>query len=175
MIQEPLVRVLFDYEVWATRQLLTACRALAPEQFERPLEIGPGSLERTVTHLISSMRFFADRLNRQPARPRLERDGQRHTAADLSDHFERAAEELRQAVALMLERQALTAPLHWTDSDEGEIAAVDTVTYAVALAQIIDHGIHHRTQAMDMLRLLGVGLPMDWHPFDWDEAVRLGS
>jgi uncharacterized damage-inducible protein DinB len=174
MLQEPLVRVLFDYEVWATRQLLGACQALAPEQWERPSGLGHGSLARTLTHQVSSMLFFTDRLKRQPARPRLEHDGQTYTAAELGDHFARAAEELRQAVALALERHALSDPLHWTDSDEGEIAAEDTITYAVALAQIIDHGIHHRTQAMDMLRLLGVALPMEWHPFDWDEAVRLG-
>ena len=72
----------------------------------------------------------------------------------------------------MVARHKLDDVLNWTETDEGEIAPNDQVTYAVALAQIVDHGIHHRTQAMEMLRLLGVERPMDWHPFDWDEAVR---
>ena len=175
MIQDPLAKVLFDVDFWSTRQLLAACQALAPEQFERPMPIGPGSLERTLTHMVSAMFFFADRLSRRPARPRLERDGVAHSAADLTDRFERAAEELAQAVAIALEQHPLYDTLNWTDTDEGEIAPDDQATYAVVLAQIIDHSIHHRTEAMDMLRLLGVAVPMDWHPFDWDEAVRFGK
>ena len=175
MIQDPLAKVLFDVDFWSTRQLLAACLALSPEQYARAMPIGPGSLERTLTHMISAMFFFTDRLNRQPARPRLERDGEAHSATDLSDRFERAAEELAQAVAIAIEQHPLYDTLNWTDSDEGEIAPDDQVSYAVALAQIIDHGIHHRTEAMDMLRLLGIAVPMDWHPFDWDEALRLGK
>jgi uncharacterized damage-inducible protein DinB len=174
MIQDLLVRTLFEVDFWSTRHLLATCRALTPEQFERPFDLGPGSLERTLTHMVSALLFFSDRLMRRPARPRLERDGQSHSAADLTERFERAAEELAQAVALALERHPLTDMLKWTDSDEDEVAPDDQANYAVVLAQIIDHGIHHRTQAMDMLRLLGVAAPMDWHPFEWDEAVRFG-
>jgi uncharacterized damage-inducible protein DinB len=168
-----LLGALLDYDVWATRQLLGVCRGLTPGQFEQPLPIGLGSLERTLTHLVSATFFFADRLARRPARPRLERDGQPHGAADLSERFEHAAEELAQAVAMALANHALTDMLQWTDTDVAEPRADDTVGYAVALAQIIDHGIHHRTQTVDMLALLGARMPMEWHPFDWDEAIRL--
>jgi uncharacterized damage-inducible protein DinB len=173
MIQDPLVRVLFEHDFWSTRQLLAACRALTPEQFERALPIGAGSLQRTLTHLVSTMYFYADRLARQPARPRLERDGEAYSAAALYERFERTAAELAQAMAIALERHALTDMLQWTDTDADPAAPDDSASYAVVVAQIVDHGIHHRTQAMDMLTLLGVQVPMDWHPFEWDEAVRL--
>ena len=174
-IPDPLLKVLFEVDFWATRQLLAACCALPPEQFQRDLGIGPGSLERTLTHLVGTLSFFADRLARRPARPRLESDGQRHDAAELTEHFERAAVELEQAAGAAQARHALSDTLNWTDSDEGQIEAADQLSYAVAFAQIIDHGIHHRTQAMDMLELLRVAQSVDWHPFDWDEAVRFGK
>ena len=167
-----LVNALFESDFWSTRQLLAACRALPPEQFERVLGLGPGSLERTLTHSVGTMFFFADRLNRQPPRPRLEKDGQRHRAEELTTLFEQGAAELMQAVSNVLAARRLDDTLNWTDSDDGETAPEDKITYAVALAQMVDHGIHHRTQAMDMLTLLGVPGAMDWHPFDWDEAVR---
>ena len=78
------------------------------------------------------------------------------------------------AVTQAVDNHGLDETLNWTDSDDGEIAPEDQITYAVALAQMVDHGIHHRTQAMEMLRLLGVAGEKPWHPFDWDEAVRLG-
>ncbi len=172
-MQDVMLKVLFESDHWATRELLAVCRGLSAGQFEKPLKLGPGSLQRTLTHLVSAMFFFADRLARRPARPRLEQNGKRHDAAELSALFERAAAELTQAAAAALAEHGLEDTLNWTDSDAGEIAEEDQVSYAVALAQIIDHGTHHRTQAMDMLELLGVVHPMNWHPFDWDEAVRL--
>jgi uncharacterized damage-inducible protein DinB len=171
-MQDQILRVLFDTDRWAMRQLLAECQRLSQEQFERELVLGAESLERTVTHMVSTLFYFADRLERRPARPRLERAGQRHSAAELSNLYERGADELDAAVTSALARHALSHTLNWTDSDEGEIAAEDQVSYAVALAQMVDHAIHHRTQVMDMLKLLGVERPMPWHPFDWDEAVR---
>ncbi len=174
-MQDQILKVLFDTDRWAMRQLLAECRGLTQAQFERELVLGAESLERTVTHMVSTLFFFADRLERQPRRPRLERDGQPHSAAELSELYERGANELEAAVTSTLAQHALSDTLNWTDSDEGEIAAEDQVSYAVALAQMIDHAIHHRTQVMDMLKLLGVERPMPWHPFDWDEAVRLNA
>jgi len=37
---------------------------------------------------------------------------------------------------------------------------------------MIDHGIQHRTQAADMLELLGKGPPTALSPFGWDEVQR---
>ncbi len=168
-----LLNALFESDFWSTRQLLAVCRALPPDQFERDLGLGPGSLERTLTHTVGTLFFFADRLNRRPPRPRLEKDGQRHSAEELTALFEQGAAELMQALRADVAAHSLEDTLNWTDSDDSEIAPEDQITYAVALAQMVDHGIHHRTQAMDMLTLLGASAEMNWHPFDWDEAVRL--
>ena len=172
MIDDALLKVLFATDVWSTRQLLAECRALSPAAFAQDLGVGRQSLRDTLTHLVDAMLFYVDRLERRPRLLNLGRDGRDHDLLALTDLFERAARELEAAVATVVARHKLDDVLNWTETDEGEIAPSDQVTYAVALAQIVDHGIHHRTQAMEMLRLLGVERPMDWHPFDWDEAVR---
>lgn len=171
-MKDVMTETLFAYESWATRQLLEACSALSRAQFEQPLGLGHGNLERTLAHLVGALTFFADRLHRRVPRPRIDRDGTTHTPAGLLAHFDVAEGELRQAVAQTLATHAVTDLLNWTHTDEGEIDPLDRVPYAVALAQMLDHSNHHRTQALDMLRLLGVQAPMEWHPFEWDEAMR---
>ena len=171
-MKDVLLNTMFQVESWATRQVLEECCALTQAQFEQPLGLGHGNLERTLAHLVGALTFFADRLNRQKPRPRIDRDGTTHTPAELLAHFDIADSELHQAVAKTLGAHALTDLLNWTNTDEGEIDPLDRVIYAVALAQMLDHSNHHRTQAIDMLRLLGVEKQMEWHPFEWDEAMR---
>jgi uncharacterized damage-inducible protein DinB len=169
------VNVLFQYESWATRHLLEECCALPQAQFEKPLGLGHGNLERTLAHLVGALTFFADRLNRHRPRPRADRDGAIHTPAELLAFFDMADRELREAVSKTLDAHAPTDLLNWTNTDEGEIDPLDRVTYAVAFAQMLDHSNHHRTQAIDMLRLLGIEKPMEWHPFEWDEVMRANA
>jgi uncharacterized damage-inducible protein DinB len=168
---DTLIQVLFAYDAWANRQLLAACRTVSQEQFEAELNIGPGSLSATIAHLISAMFFFADRLNREAPRPRWNQDT-RQTPDTLALILEQAIQELQLAVTNTLTAHDLTDILNWTDTDLEVGDPVDQITYAIALAQIVDHGIHHRTQAMAMLQQLGVEATTDWHPFEWDEASR---
>jgi uncharacterized damage-inducible protein DinB len=167
-----LVDVLFRYDLWATRRVLETCGRLSQAQFEQNLGLGHGSLERTLSHLVGAMAFFADRLNQTSPRPRPDRDGRSRTPAELLELFQAAGRDLREAVARCLAAHAMEDRLNWTDDDSGQVDPAEQVSYAVALAQMIDHGIHHRAQAVDMLRLLGVDDAMEWHPFEWDEAER---
>jgi uncharacterized damage-inducible protein DinB len=89
--------------------------------------------------------------------------------------FDRAALEFDQALSAATRLYTLEDTLPWTDDSSVEVAAEDQLSYAVALAQMVDHGIHHRAQVCDMLRLLGYQGPTDWHPFEWEETVRLNK
>ena len=166
------VNVLFASDNWANRLLLEECQTLTQEQFERPLGLGHGSIESTLAHLIGGMIFFADRLNRTPRRPRPDRDDIRRSPAELRDIFNMAEADLQKAIAKTATAHSMTDLLNWTDTDTSDIDPHDKVAYAVVFAQMIDHSIHHRTQIMDMLNLLGINKPMDWHPFEWDEATH---
>jgi uncharacterized damage-inducible protein DinB len=171
-MNNPLIDVLFAYEGWATRHLLEECQVLTREQMEEPLGLGHGNIQLTLVHLIGSMVFFADRLNRTRPRPRPDRDHVYRTPQELLSLFEEIHRELYEAVERTVASHSLSDILNWTDDDADIPDPLDQTTYAVALAQMIDHGIHHRTQIMDMLGLLGIDNPMDWHPFEWEESTR---
>lgn len=168
-----LLDVLLAYDAWATRRLLEECLALTPEQFAQDFGVGPGSLERTTAHLVGAAMFFADRFARRPARNRPDRDGQAHSAAELLGLFDTAARDLDAAVREAAGRHALTEPLQWTDTDVPDPNPEDLTTYGVALAHMFDHGVVHRTEAIVMLRSLGVTKRMELHPFEWEEATRV--
>src|SRR5262245_56251817 len=65
-----LLKTLFDHDAWGTRRLLELCRTLTPEEFNRTLPISRGSLEKLCRHLVGTMFYFTDRLNRTPHKPR---------------------------------------------------------------------------------------------------------
>jgi uncharacterized damage-inducible protein DinB len=171
-VNHPFLETLFAYDRWATRTLIEVCAELSQEEFERRVGIGPGSVERTINHLVGAMFFFADRLNRCAPRPRLEKEGRTRMAEELLVLFDQADREFGEAVTRTIETHTMSDPLNWTDTDKGPIDPEDQIPYALALAQMIDHGIQHRTQVADMLELLGKGLPQELSPFVWDEVLR---
>ena len=174
-MNNPLIDVLFTYDSWATRCLLEECRTLTQDQLEQPLKLGHGNIERTLLHLIGSMMFFADRLNRKSPRTRPDHDNIFRTPEQLLHLFDMANRELHEAIAKTVVSHSLADILNWTDQDTDDIDPLDQISYAVALAQMIDHNIHHRTQVTDMLTLLGIDKPLDWHPFEWEETTRSPS
>jgi uncharacterized damage-inducible protein DinB len=46
------IRLLYDYNEWATRKILTASAKLSPEQFVTPAPYGGGSLRGTLVHVL---------------------------------------------------------------------------------------------------------------------------
>jgi uncharacterized damage-inducible protein DinB len=173
-MKQPLLETLFACDRWATRAMIEACGKLSQEEFKRQIGLGPGSVERTLNHLVGAMFFFADRLSRCAPRLRLEEDGRIKTAGELRALFDQADRDLGEAVQRAIETHTMADLLNWTDTDEGEIDPDDQIPYALAFAQMIDHGIQHRTQVADMLELLGKGLPTAISPFVWDNTVRTG-
>ncbi|MFT3893891.1 MAG: DinB family protein [Anaerolineales bacterium] len=169
---DPFIDVLFAYDSWANRQLFEEILHLSQDELERPLGLGHGNIEQTLLHIIGGMIFFADRLERRIPRPRPDRDNIRRTPGEIVQLFDTADREFQEAIIKTVEAHALTDILNWTDDDLGEIDPLDQIPYAIALAQMIDHNVHHRTQVIDMLGLVGINKPMDWHPFEWDETTR---
>ena len=49
----PILR-LHEHRIWATGQLLKACRELSEEQLRQPFEIGQGTLWKTLCHLYAA-------------------------------------------------------------------------------------------------------------------------
>lgn len=153
--------ILLRWNHWAVGEVLTRCEGLNPERFHRRFEIGPGSLHDTLTHIISTMRRWADRLTERPVRPSLERppawftdptDGRERTVAELRALLDDATADLAKAIAHArqagLERQiSLTLP-----SPDGP--APHTLTACGMILHALTHGRYHLAQCVNMLRHL---------------------
>jgi uncharacterized damage-inducible protein DinB len=157
MTHDPLT-ILLAHDRWATHQLLDACGGLTPEQFHQPFEMGPGSLHNTVEHILGAMRFCADLVAGREPRPRLEVPNSRRTVPELRALLDECHDEF--------DALATSLPL------DGQVKRTRngqtyTFTRGAVVAHVMTHGTHHRAQALNMLRRLGVSpLPksavMEW-------------
>jgi len=135
---------LLHHNRWANAQLLDACAGLSEAQLHERFEIGPGSLHDTLVHILGALCVWVDVLNTRPVRPRAE--GQTFTVPDLRARLESVADEL-DAVARAHDPAGLV-----TRERDGKSY---TFTRATILTHVTTHGMHHRAQAINMLRRLG--------------------
>lgn len=162
MTQDNPLEILFATDLWATRQILDACERLSPEQFSRKFEMGFGSLQATITHLIASMRGWSDALAQREFRQRIDQDGKTYSLAELRTLLHEAAEEFRSLV--------YSKPLAATMTRERG-GKVYTFTYAEVATQVMTHGFHHRAQCLNMLRHVGVSPLPPASVLEWTRAT----
>jgi uncharacterized damage-inducible protein DinB len=153
-----------QHNAWATRVLLERCRALTQEQFEQRFDIGPGSLHDTLLHIIGAMLRWSDRLASRAVRPSIEKDKSLRTADQLLDQLGRAECEL-EAVVCKVGRE------HRHDEMMQAEFSLVQFTRGSAIVHVLTHGMHHRAQALNMLRRLGVTDLPEIDPLDWELAT----
>ena len=135
------------HNLWATEQVLNACAALTPEQFQQRFEMGPGSLHRTLAHTLSAMALWTQVLAGQQPGQRLEDDGQIRTPQELMVLLKKFSADF--------EAEARRLPLGdlVTRTRDGKTFQF---TRGAVLMQVTTHAMHHRAQCLNMLRQLGV-------------------
>lgn len=151
----------FDHDAWATREILLAARALSDDAWRRTFAVGPGSLERTLAHLIEASFFFASILGRRAYVPPADFEKGSFSADELLELHARAAAELRTAAERALAERGASVTF------ELPIDSGRHVPLPVALTQMADHGSHHRAQCLWMLREVGAGRGLEVHPLRW--------
>lgn len=152
--------ILLAHNHWATRNLLDACVPLSPEQFHRKFEMGLGNLHDTFGHIIGAMQIWTDVLHQRATRPIT--DGKTRDVPDYLMLLDAACGELDEILR--------SHPL------EGVVARVrdgKTMRYTrgAILTHVTTHGMHHRAQALNMLRHLGVKSLPPSSVAEWTRAV----
>ncbi len=147
---------MLGYKTWARDKLLAAAVDLSDEQLDRPFEMGCGSLRATLHHLWSAERIW---LCRWTGRDRGEFSEQlshpRPDVAAMGGWFRATAEERNAYLAERRSAAALDSPISFVD----RAGTPYTFPLRALLLHVCNHGIHHRAQAMHMLRRLEVPLP----------------
>jgi uncharacterized damage-inducible protein DinB len=146
MIGLETIRECFRFSDWAWDRLLAAVAPLTDAQLDQPFEMGPGSLRATLRHLYGAERNWLARWRGcdQPQFPQ---------ASELA----KPAEFDRAHRALVPERSADVANLDFSQTCTYTNPQGRTYTFALGdvLLHVCNHGIHHRAQAVNMLRRLG--------------------
>ena len=135
--------ILLAHARWADSLLLDHASKLTDAQLDQPFEIGLQTLRATITHNIAAMRAWADVYAERTQRPWIE-DEAPHTLDQLrAMHDETHTDWADLAARLPLDTVLERPPRKFTR--------------AHILAHVTTHSIHHRAQAFNILRHLGVG------------------
>src|SRR5262245_52731893 len=129
----------FRYSTWATQTLMRACQTLTPAQLDQVFEMGPGTVRRTLLHIVDSEMFWADRLRGRTIRKLPSDTNPSATLQEIAAlHVESSAEIEHLADTLFaanaLDRVVPSSSDH--DSKPIRIASV--------LTHVVTHGVHHR-------------------------------
>lgn len=148
---ETTLRILLAHNAWATHRLIDACEPLSDEHLNQRFDIGMGSLHNTLLHIIGAMMRWSDRIAGRTLRPSPENSGQRYSPAQLREMLAEADQDLNAVALELATTEAMVSPLSL--SYEG---TEYRFSKAAALVHVTTHGAHHRAQALNMLRRLGV-------------------
>ncbi len=114
--------------------------------------MGLGSLHDTLTHIISAMRRWTDRIGDATLRPNLE--GESHTFAQLIELHDRAAAGFRDLARRVHADGTFNDPMTIELTSEAGQVERYTFTRGTAIVHVLTHGTHHRAQCIWMLHRL---------------------
>ncbi len=164
MTMEPLKT--YDYLTLARQRIFERVRPLSAEQHAREFPIGPGTLGRTLTHIMISEWYYVQRMLGRDVPP----DEQWPIQEENPPPF--AALEAAWIEQADHTRAALSAVRDWSVDLKYRVTGDDdrpvivTASAADIFTQLVLHEVHHRAQAMNMLRHLGVAVEdLDFNTF----------
>lgn len=146
------LRTLFEYGDWANERLYAAAEALSHEQLDRPFDMGVGSLRATLLHIRFAEQWWLENWVHGPGRPFPELP----TTTGIPELRRLTAETVAGRNALLAELPC--DGLSRIVSAMPRPGIMRTFQLGVTMLQLCLHGVHHRAQAVNMLRRVGGGL-----------------
>ncbi len=160
------IDILLAHDAWATRQILLASEKLTPEQFAQPFDMGPGSLQATLTHILGAIQTWSDTLAQRPLGQRLDASGKTYSPAELLKLLDPITTEF----ATLARAHSLDGLVKRTRNDKEF-----TFARSVVITHVATHGMHHRAQCLNMLKQLGVKpLPLS-SVAEWSRTADTGT
>lgn len=160
----PILDDAFGHHVWATLQLIDACRALSEEQLATTVPGTYGSILDTMRHLVGGDAGYLYVLSKGQVSEITEAEEGRMTLADLRAVMERNGPIWSTVLAHDIDPDTIVA----RSRDDGTDSLVPV---GVRLAQVVHHGTDHRSQVCTALTTLGIEPP----EIDaWDYAAQGG-
>ncbi|MCG3127967.1 MAG: hypothetical protein CHACPFDD_02840 [Phycisphaerae bacterium] len=146
----------YDYLVLARRRIFEWTRPLSPEQYARQFAIGRGSLAHTLTHIMISEWYYVQRLQRRDVPPYQQWPIQEENPPPFAALEAAWTEQAGQTRAALETVRDWSAPFEYRVTTDDGRPEIVTACAADLFTQLAFHEVHHRAQAMNMLRQLGI-------------------
>lgn len=153
MIDLETIRTMLGYSDWANGRVLESALAVAEADLDRPMDIGPGSLRRTLLHILAGEEEWLRRWMGQ-IETRWPDERERAGVGVITERL-RAVWARRDEFLGSLPEGAAGRVQDYRDSKGGLFRA----SLGDMLLQGCVHSIHHRAQAVNILRRLGAAAP----------------
>lgn len=141
------------YSDWATRKLLAIASKLSDAQFDRPFEMGLGTLRKTFVHLRDAENWWHTNWTKGPAGAFPAVEGTIELG-DLSRQLDTAWKQ-RDDFLGGLKEADLQTPVKVQPRPDLAL----TFSIGVSMIQLCGHATHHRAQILNMLRHSGAETP----------------
>jgi uncharacterized damage-inducible protein DinB len=164
----------YDVQTRARRRLFEWVRPLTQAQYIRPFPFGLATVRATLNEIARTEHYLWLRLTAQPIPPFDENypisETRQPRFADLEALWEPQSAAGRAALAETDDwERRVSCELRWPDR-----VVTLTASKAAIATQLLLHEVHHRAQAMAMLRLLGVpAQTLDYIQYVQERSVRM--
>ncbi len=153
MIQLGTIRWFLRYNDWANDHVLLAAGQVGDAKLDQPFDMGPGSLRRTLLHMLVAEDVFLKRGQGQSETPWGNED-ERILVAQMKERFDDIRRR-RDAFLATLGDGDLPRAIVYRDS----FGSLYSTTLGDMLFQVCLHSMHHRAQVVNMMRRLGAKPP----------------
>jgi uncharacterized damage-inducible protein DinB len=148
------LRELFAYNDWAWEAVAGLAADLPDAKVDQPFEMGNGSIRATLHHIWAAEKVWLDRW-RHGGKPPFEDFDPGRSVAALGD-LRRVTCGERDAFMASLGEADLSRRITFTTIRDN---ATYTLPLAPLMMHVCNHGVHHRAQALNMLKRVGAAVP----------------
>lgn len=157
---------LLEHDRWTTRRVLTICCTLPPHQLLQPFDVGPGSLDATLRHMIANIQVWTDLMREEGVRAV---DPIRSAPiVELAALFESIYAEFAACARAARDENRL---------DDTYLDTLDNPpkakSFGGTIAHVIMHDMHHRAELLHMLGKLGVPDLPEGDVLGWEAQTSL--
>ena len=156
---------LLGQDAWTTRQILLRCRELTDEQLHRRFDVGHESVHATLVHLVGNVRIWTDLMAGTPRV--VDRSWRDLSVDELIARHDAAAADFAALARRIRDEGRLDE--EWIDTLDDPPTAK---TYGGAIAHVLTHDMHHRSELLHMLHRIGLPDLPQGDVLSWEAAVR---
>jgi uncharacterized damage-inducible protein DinB len=143
----------FAYNDWANQRVIEMSQPLSDDQLDEVRPMGFGTLRNTLFHILEAESLWLDRWLAKPWRP-LVPDAGGMPVAEMGARLARVAAE-RNPLLADANDPALSRRIRYRNTQGRDFS----FELGDLMNHVINHGIHHRSQAMNYLKRFGVTVP----------------